>query len=70
MAWAVGMPLIFVGMDLAPWERSGIEILAWGYGVCGLTGAVVGAIHGPVLAGITQPLSASSRKSWPRSAIW
>lgn len=54
VAWAVGMPLIFVGMDLAPWGRSGIEILAWGYGVCGLAGAVVGAIHGPVLAGITE----------------
>jgi hypothetical protein len=48
-AWAVGMPLIFLGMELVPWERGGIAAAAAIYGVCGAAGLAVGAIHGRML---------------------
>jgi hypothetical protein len=48
-AWAVGMPLIFLGMELVPWEQGGIAAAAAIYGVCGVAGLAVGAIHGRVL---------------------
>jgi hypothetical protein len=48
-AWAAGMPLIFLGMDLLPWERGGLGVAAGIYSVCAAAGLVVGAIHGRVL---------------------
>jgi hypothetical protein len=48
-AWAVGMPVIFLGMDLVPWSRGGVALVAAIYAVAGAAGAVVGAIHGLVL---------------------
>jgi hypothetical protein len=48
-AWAVGMPLIFLGMDRVPWNGPApITYLAI-YLVCAAAGLVVGAIHGMVL---------------------
>jgi hypothetical protein len=49
VAWALGMPLIFAAVDLAyrvgkAWGAVGVMALA-----LGLTGAVVGAVHGLVL---------------------
>lgn len=49
VAWAVGMPLIFAGIDLV--ERMGqplYAVLALGSTIA-LTGAIVGAIHGVAL---------------------
>lgn len=49
IAWAVGMPLIFLGMEYVPWTGNpAVAILAI-YGVCGAAGLVVGAIHGRFL---------------------
>lgn len=52
LAWAVGMPLIFAGMDVIPWEASPVLVIAAIYAVCGVAGLAVGAIHGLVLVRI------------------
>lgn len=52
LAWAVGMPLIFAGMDLMPWSRSWIPVTLLTYGLFAVVGAVVGAIHGRILVGL------------------
>jgi hypothetical protein len=49
MAWAVGMPLIFLGMDFVPWNGYPAAMFLAIYAVCGGTGLVVGAIHGRFL---------------------
>jgi hypothetical protein len=49
MAWAVGMPVIFLGMDLVPWSRGGVAVGVAIYAVCGVAGMLVGAIHGRIL---------------------
>jgi hypothetical protein len=49
MAWAVGMPVIFLGMDLVPWSRGGAAVGVAIYAVCGVAGMLVGAIHGRIL---------------------
>jgi len=48
-AWAIGMPLVFLGMDYVPWTARPPAIFLAIYGVCGTVGLVVGAIHGRVL---------------------
>ncbi len=55
LAWAVGMPLIFVGMDLVPWAGPFVLVALTVYLVCGVTGLVVGAIHGRVLLRLLTP---------------
>jgi hypothetical protein len=62
VAWAVGMPLIFLGMDLVPWEQGGVAVVVPVYGICGVAGLAVGAIHGRILLRL---LSAPSRRSAP-----
>lgn len=52
-AWAIGMPLIFLGMDFVPWDGPPAAIAASIYLVCAVTGLVVGAIHGRVLVALT-----------------
>jgi hypothetical protein len=49
MAWALGMPVIFVGMDLVPRSRGGVAVGVAIYAVCGVAGMLVGAIHGRIL---------------------
>lgn len=49
LAWAVGMPVIFVGMELVPWTGPFVLMALALYLVCGVTGVIVGAIHGRVL---------------------
>jgi hypothetical protein len=49
LAWGVGMPVIFMGMDLVPWNGPFVLVALSLYLVCGVTGVVVGAIHGRVL---------------------
>jgi hypothetical protein len=48
-AWAVGMPLIFAGMDVVPWSGHPVAVALAISAVCGATGLAVGAIHGRVL---------------------
>jgi hypothetical protein len=49
LAWAVGMPLIFVGMDAVPWGGHPVVVTLPVYGICAMVGVTVGAIHGRVL---------------------
>lgn len=49
VAWAVGMPVIFLGMDFVPWNGSWVARTLAIYVVCGVSGLVVGAIHGRTL---------------------
>jgi hypothetical protein len=49
VAWAVGMPLIFLGMDFVPWNGPPAAMFLAIYAVCGAAGLVVGAIHGRFL---------------------
>jgi hypothetical protein len=49
IAWAVGMPLIFLGMDFVPWNGHPAAMMLSIYAVCGATGFVVGAMHGQFL---------------------
>jgi hypothetical protein len=53
MAWALGMPVIFVGMDLVPWSRGRVAVGVAIYAVCGIAGMLVGAIHGRILLRMT-----------------
>jgi hypothetical protein len=48
-AWAVGMPLVFLGMDFVPWDGPRPLVFVTLYVVCGIAGLVVGAVHGRVL---------------------
>jgi hypothetical protein len=54
VAWAVGMPLIFLGMDLVPWNGHPAAMTLAIYAVCGATGLVVGAIHGQFLMNLLR----------------
>jgi hypothetical protein len=45
-AWALGMLLLFVGMDQLPWTQGGLPLILGIYLVCGITGLAVGAVHG------------------------
>jgi hypothetical protein len=54
MAWALGMPVIFVGMDLVPWSQGGVAVGLAIYAVCGVAGILVGAIHGRILLRMTE----------------
>jgi hypothetical protein len=60
LAWAVGMPLIFLGMDLVPWTGQPLVAAVAIYAVCAIAGAVVGVIHGRILVqllrGVSSPL--------------
>jgi hypothetical protein len=49
LAWAVGMPLIFLGMDVVPWAGRPLIAALAVYAVCAITGVAVGVIHGAVL---------------------
>lgn len=54
LAWALGMPVVFAGMDRLPWESGGLPLYAGLFAVAAVAGAVVGAVHGRVLLGM-QP---------------
>lgn len=56
-AWAIGMPLIFLGMEYVPWTGPPAAKLLAIYGVCGAVGVVVGAIHGRFLVNLLRPVS-------------
>jgi hypothetical protein len=63
-AWAVGMPVIFAGMDLVPWSGPAPLQIATIYVVCAVAGLAVGVIHGRVLVDLlTRSTKASNRAS-------
>ena len=53
-AWAVGMVLVFAGMDVVPWSLGPIAIVPSIGLVCLATGLAVGAIHGRTLLWLTR----------------
>jgi hypothetical protein len=56
LAWAVGMVVIFAGMDLVPWTAHPVAVAGVIYVVCAAAGVAVGAIHGRVLVSLlAQP---------------
>jgi hypothetical protein len=60
-AWGVGMPCVFVGMDLVPWSGGPALVAVSIYAVALITGLLVGSIHGCALVG----LMADSNRSRP-----
>jgi hypothetical protein len=55
LAWAVGMPLIFLGMNFVPWQSGSLAIFAAVFAVCLIAGAAVGAVHGLFLRRALRP---------------
>ena len=53
-AWAVGMVLVFSGMDVVPWTLGPIAVVPSIGLVCLATGLAVGAIHGRTLLWLTR----------------
>ncbi len=49
LAWAAGMPVIFIGMDWSPWDGTFPLLAVSIYLTCFVTGCVVGGIHGRAL---------------------
>lgn len=54
LAWAFGMVIIFVGIDLMMAGTSLLSQIAVGLGTLTLTGAVVGAVHGIALVWLVR----------------
>jgi hypothetical protein len=52
VAWSVGMPCVFVGMDLVPWSGSPALVVLSIYAVGLFTGLLVGSIQGCVLVSL------------------
>jgi hypothetical protein len=59
VAWAVGMPIIFWGMDLAMRGRPLMHTVGIIAGMLLLTGMVVGAVHGLFLLALAQQKTAA-----------
>ena len=55
LAWLVGMPVIFWGIDAAQKGQSVVQIVLLMGGVLLLAGAIVGAIHGAFLVWMARP---------------
>jgi hypothetical protein len=60
IAWALGMPVIFLGMDLVPWSGGGVVVALAIYAVCGVAGTLVGAVHGRILRDMTSSAPGTS----------
>lgn len=56
-AWAIGMPLIFAGMDYVPWGGDATAAVLAIYAVCGAAGLAVGAVHGRILIDLLRRAS-------------
>jgi hypothetical protein len=59
LAWAVGMPLVFVAAGVRP-EGSALQVAALVVGSLAAAGAAVGAIHGAFLCRLTRQIQATS----------
>jgi hypothetical protein len=62
-AWAIGMPLMFAGMDRVAWDGPALTKVAGIYVTCGVVGAAVGAVHGGVLVGLVREARAVQTRS-------
>jgi hypothetical protein len=60
VAWALGMPVIFAGMNLVPWTGTVVARAAAIYSVCLAAGLVVGAVHGVVLMHMTRTAASTA----------
>jgi hypothetical protein len=56
-AWAIGMPMVFAGMDMVPWNGSVQARVATLLLVCGAVGLAVGVVHGLVLVRLLRERS-------------
>lgn len=65
VAWALGMVVIFLGMDQVPWKRGGLVVVLGVYLVCCAAGALVGVIHGWVLRNLLREVSSGGRHHRP-----
>jgi hypothetical protein len=54
IAWAIGMPMVFAGVDLAQKVESRVAAVVTMALVVAITGAVVGAVHGLALVKLTS----------------
>jgi hypothetical protein len=54
LAWALGMVLVFAGMDRVPWQQGLPQIVATVLLVCALAGLAVGAVNGWFALRMTQ----------------
>ena len=54
LAWALGMPAIFAGMDFVPWNGPPIARAIAIYAVCLVAGLIVGGVHGVLLMRMTR----------------
>jgi len=61
LAWAIGMPLIFLGMDHVPWSGHPLVVIGCIYVICGAAGVAVGAIHGRTLVRLLERIDALRR---------
>jgi hypothetical protein len=61
LAWAVGMPLIVLGMDLVPWTGHPLVVVLWIYTICAVAGVAVGAVHGSILLQLLRHRPTSER---------
>lgn len=59
IAWALGMVVVFWGMDQVPWTRGGLVVGLAIYLVCGVAGVVVGATHGWFLRNLVREARAA-----------
>lgn len=58
VAWIVGMPILFAGMGRVPWGGHPVQAILAIYIVCGLTGLIVGAIHGQIIVRLVHEVNA------------
>ena len=54
LAWALGMPAIFAGMEFVPWTGPPLARALAIYAVCLVAGLIVGTVHGVVLMRMTS----------------
>jgi hypothetical protein len=59
LAWGLGMPLIFAGMDQLPWDGPLHQQVAGILLICFSVGAMVGAVHVAVLRRMISEVSAA-----------
>lgn len=60
LAWALGMLLIFAGMDRVPWSQGLPAIITAVVLVCALAGLAVGAVNGWFLMRMTSASASAS----------
>lgn len=62
LAWAFGMPVVFLGAGAVPADSSPVQLAAIGAVTLAAAGAVVGAVHGLMLLWLLRASLTSSRR--------